>query len=216
MALKLTPELQRVDAQLRALNRKLVTAAKTFGKQSQQYGHLESLVLSIYTRPEQTRVNNQGILQVARNAANVRVSAMAEEQKVIDKATKQYNIREHKQRLLRDWASRQVGSDGQPLDPDKLLADLSQSRKRQIIQQEVKFYSTLQEAIDRARQIIYKKSRQTAQTRHVIERMKKESKGRWTDRDTLQSWLTELTSSLGAQGRKIASDFERQTGVKLS
>lgn len=219
MALKLDEAGRRVDAQLRAVNRKLVTAAREFGIQSQQYGYLESLVTSIYTADDQTRKNAQGILQVSRTAKNVRISALQEEQKIIDRITKQYDLKAHKQRLLHDWAEREAQKPynrAKDVTADDILSGLSAGRKKTIIRQEASFYRALQEGIDRALNKIYKGlKRQTRATRQAVEQMRKTSQGRWTDRDTLVTNLKTLLKSLGEEGKQMGVDFYNQAGIRL-
>lgn len=219
MALKLDEAGRRVDAQLRAVNRKLTTAAREFGVQSPQYGYLESLVTSIYTADNQTRKNAQGILQVSRTAANVRLSAMAEEQKIIRKITSQYDLKTHKQRLLHDWAEREAQKPynrKRDVTADDILAGFSAGRKRTIVRQEASFYRALQEGIDRALNKIYHGiKRQTRETRQAVEQMRKTSQGRWTDRDTLVKNLKKLLKSLGEEGKQMGVDFYNTAGIRL-
>lgn len=227
MALKLTPEQQKVDAQLRAVNRKLAATAKAFGMQSEQYGYLESLIVATYTGEGQTRKNAAGVTQIARTKKNVLLSGLTEEQKVIGKIMKVPTIKEQKQQILESWAkeesARRVGLQHEYGDddiieetPEQIIAQLSQRERRDIIQQRTEYYQALQNAISTALDKLYDRShRKTRAQYRALQQVRQISRGHWTNTADLTKMLTTLTDSLGREGKKIMSAYYEKVGVDL-
>lgn len=215
MALKgLTPEQIRIDADIRAVNRKLVTYAREFGRQSVQYGELEALVLDTFVTDEQTRKNAAGITQIVRNRKQINViSAGKTEQAVLKKLRKKKSVKEIKQGILEKWAERETADSD--MTPEQYINEMSQAEIKDVVSREVNYYKALQTAIEQCLDKIYdKKTRKTPAMRSTVEHMKKTSRGYYTDRKTLEGYFTRLTSSLKSEGAQIASEFYKQIGQR--
>lgn len=220
MALKLSHELTQMDNAIRAANRKLTTYAKQFGKQSVQYGNLEAMVIATFTDTGMLRTNAAGVKQIARTAKSVRLIALSETQThMIKKINRQKTVREIKAGILQDWAERSTSlmvnaETGEPATPGDILADMTAAEKRDVVAKELHFYDSLRAAIDECLDKIYDRHRAHSRAEYdIVEKMRRESKGRWTSRDTLTSWLDQLTSSLGATGQRIKNRFYEQVGI---
>ena len=214
MALKgLTPEQLRIDADLRAVNRKLVTYAREFGTQSVQYGELESLVLDTFTGKDQIRKNAAGITQIARNRKQINVvSAGKTEQAVLKKLRKKKSVKEIKQGILEKWAERETADSN--MTPEQYINEMSQAEIKDVVSREISYYKALQTAVEQCLDKIYdKNTRKTPAMRSAVEHMKKTSRGFYTDRKTLEGYFTRLTSSLKSEGAQIASAFYKQIGT---
>lgn len=227
MALKLTPAQQKIDAQLRAVNRKLTATAAAFGMQSEQYRYLESLVVSIYQQPDQTRKNKAGVTQLARNRKNVLTSALPEEQKIIGKIMRVPSIKEQKQQILESWAkeesARRAGIQAEDGDediteetPDEIIRQLSRREQQDIIAQRIGFYNALQDAIAQSLDMLYDRSRRKTRAQYrAMQRVREISRGHWTTTDELTEMLTTLTDSLGREGQKIMDAYYKKIGVNV-
>jgi len=227
MALKLTSEQQKIDVQLRAVNRKLTATAAAFGMQSEQYRYLESLVASIYQDPGQTRKNKSGVTQIARNRKNVLTSAFPEEQKIIGKIMRVPSIKAQKQQILESWAkdesARRAGiryengdEDITEESPEDIISQLSRREQQDIIAQRIGFYNALQDAIAQSLDMLYDRSRRKTRAQYrAIQRVRELSRGHWTTTDDLTKMLTTLTDSLGRAGQKIMSSYYKKIGVDV-
>ena len=227
MALKLTPAQQKIDAQLRAVNRKLTSTAAAFGMQSEQYRYLEALIVDIYMEPGQTRKNKAGVTQLARNRKNVLTSALPQEQKVIGKIMRVPSIKEQKQQILESWAkeesARRAGIQYENGDediteesPEDIIAELSQRERRDIIEQRIGFYKALQDAIAQSLDMLYDRTRRKSRAQYrSLQRVREISRGHWTTTDELTEMLTTLTDSLGREGQKIMDNYYKKIGVNV-
>lgn len=223
MALKLTPEQQAVDAQLRAVNRKLTSIAKAFGLQSEQYRYLEALVTQAYVRPEQTRKNAAGVTQVSRTKKQVILSGMDMEQKVIGKILKTPSVKEHKQRILESWAKEEAAKrnalqhdyDEEYVEytAEMVMQELTQRERKDIIQQRTEYYQALQDALETALDKMYDRSKRKTRAQYrALQRVKEISKGHWTTTKELTEMLQTLTDTMGREGKKIWNDYMKKAG----
>lgn len=227
MALKLTPEQQAVDAQLRAVNRKLTSIAKAFGLQSEQYRYLEALVTQAYVRPEQTRKNAAGVTQISRTKKQVILSGMDMEQKVIGKILKTPSVKEHKQRILESWAKEEAAKrnalqhDYDEEDDEEyveytaemVMQELTQRERKDIIQQRTEYYQALQDALETALDKLYDRSKRKTRAQYrALQRVKEISKGHWTTTKELTEMLQTLTDTMGREGKKIWNDYMKKAG----
>ena len=227
MALKLTPAQQKIDAQLRAVNRKLTATAAAFGMQSEQYRYLESLVVSIYQQPDQTRKNKAGVTQLARNRKNVLTSALPEEQKIIGKIMRVPSIKVQKQQILESWAqdesARRAGiryengeDDITEETPEEIISQLSRREQQDIIAKRIGFYNALQDAIAQSLDMLYDRSRRKTRAQYrALQRVREISRGHWTTTDELTEMLTTLTDSMGREGQKIMDAYYKKIGVEV-
>ena len=112
MAAKLTPEMQEIDNMIRSINRQLVTAAETFGKNHHLYQRYEAIISGYahenavkkshtsLAEGQLTRFNKAGVLQLSRSKADLSQYDITAYKRVLKQLSRQQKTRTVKKHIL--------------------------------------------------------------------------------------------------------------------
>lgn len=203
MAAKLTPEQQEIDNMIRSINRQLVTAAKTFGKDHHLYQRYEAIIsgyahenapkrsFTSLAEGQLIRWNKEGILQLSRSKADISQYDITAYKRVLKQLSKQQKTKTVKKHILEAY-TKMTGK-----------TPKTEAEKQAAIAEQLEMEKTAQNAFGQVRDRVYEIIEQTGIRFQAVEEVKGISRGSFTSYQDLAKMTEIYQKVLDGEDKRI-------------